>query len=147
MHCLDLFSGFQIVHKSIVLGILHLEWIHVRPNTKATNLPKLNQIATNTTKPIKNVQISSSSIHINNPLRNMFGHRLRCNTIPRFIINLDAYIKLTEKIISFIPKSSQFGTFGPFGLRSTTLIILLFLGYEYLFCSFNGKLLFWRWGY
>jgi len=81
-------------------------WVHINSEAKAAFLTKLNNITSNTSKSIKYIGFLVLLIYSNslvNPLRNLFCHWLRSHWIPWFVIYHDTPVKLTEKVVSFLP--------------------------------------------
>jgi hypothetical protein len=74
----------------------------------------------------------------------MFGHGLRCDTVPRLIINFDPSIKLAEKIVALAPVLLQLRILG---LLEVAIVIsfgrvisvkFLLVRFKINFCVLNG---------
>ena len=79
--------------------------INVTTGTIPTYFCKLNATASNSTKSIKYIgtTFNTSTKHISNSLSHVLTNRLRCATIPSFIINLYSIVEFTKKKESIIP--------------------------------------------
>ena len=87
-------------------SIFNFLWVHINSEAKATFLTKLNNITSNASKSIKYIGFLVLLIYtysLVNPLRNMLCHRFRSHWIPWFVIYHDTPVKLTEKVVSFLP--------------------------------------------
>lgn len=123
----------QAVDLAIVARVLHFLRVHVDAETEAALAPELDEITADSTKGVQNICLAIRHsilriVCVHEALvdlgRDVFCHGLRCDRVPRLVIDEDTAIKLAKEIITARPELLELFVLRIFHVRIDKVIPL-----------------------